>query len=223
MAEVTVKDAKLITLAAEAEAYAAEARKTNAEAARVEFELAKVQREVEAMEARECDRRGIFDLDGEVNSHLVVHLADSINGFAHQNPGADITIRIFSPGGSVFDGFVLFDQLRELSNQGHTIITEVLGYAASMGGVIAQAGDIRRMGRNAYVMIHNCGGGAIGKTFELEDEVAFMKRLEERMVNIYANNSKLSKRKLQAGFKRRDWWLDSEECEEAGIVDKVIG
>ena len=50
--------------------------------------------------------------------------------------------------------------------------------AASMAGILLQAGDTRWVGHQAWVMIHRAAFGAWGKTHEIEDEVEFVKELK---------------------------------------------
>ena len=80
--------------------------------------------------------------------------------------------------------FQKFDFIQELRAKGHKITTGSLGMAASMAGILLQAGDVRWIGHQSWVMIHRAAFGAIGKTYEVEDEVKLVKRIEERILNI---------------------------------------
>lgn len=153
---------------------------------------------------------------------------------AHLEEKPPIEIEFFSPGGSVIDGMALFDFIQQLRAAGHHVTTSATGYAASMGGILLQAGDKRVMGREAYVLIHEVSFGAAGKIGEIEDEVAFIKKIQDRVLDIFASRSKeaaaredtqctkpLTKRQLKAGWNRKDWWLSSDECLIHGIVDEV--
>ncbi len=165
------------------------------------------------------------------------------------DPTCDIEIVINSHGGDVTSGMELFDYLQELKRKGHTVITSTRGMAASMGGVLLQAGlptrespkSKRIAGREAYVLIHEASTLAIGKTFELEDEVAFVKKMQNRILGIFETGSTYAfehgtsevaltrdqfehgDRTIEGvlGWARRDWWLDSEESRRFGVVDEV--
>jgi len=126
-----------------------------------------------------------------------------------------------SPGGSIVDGMELFDFIQHLRNEGHKITTGTLGYAASMAGILLQAGDVRWMGHQAWVMIHRAAFGAIGKTFEIEDEVRYVKRIEDRILDVFTSRSHLSKLKIKRNWDRKDWWISSDEALELGLVDEV--
>ena len=61
----------------------------------------------------------------------------------------------------------------------------------------------------------------IGKTFEIEDEVKLVKRIEERIVDIFTKRSKLSKQKIKRNWDRKDWWISADECLELELVDEI--
>lgn len=137
-----------------------------------------------------------------------------------------------SPGGSVFAGMELYDFIQEMRRAGHYVTTSTRGMAASMGGILLQAGDKRVMGREAQVLIHEISTMAGGKLGELEDEVALIKKMQDRVANIFVTRSEqafangtaqeaLTVTKVRRGQNRKDWWLDSDECLRLGIVDEV--
>ena len=138
-----------------------------------------------------------------------------------KDPKCDIEIIFSSPGGSIIDGFELFDFIQHLRNEGHKVTTGSLGMAASMAGILLQAGDVRWIGHQAWMMIHRAAFGAIGKTYEVEDEVRLVKRIEERILDIFTSRSELTKHKIKKNWDRKDWWIDADECLSLGLVDEV--
>ncbi|AVP67324.1 hypothetical protein C7H75_04785 [Prescottella equi] len=69
----------------------------------------------------------------------------------------DITVRLNSPGGDVFEGIAILNALR---NHKARITVYVDGIAASAASFIAMAGDEIVMCRNAEMMIHDAWGTA---------------------------------------------------------------
>jgi ATP-dependent Clp protease protease subunit len=117
----------------------------------------------------------------------------------------------------------LFDFIQDLRFKGHEITTGSLGYAASMAGILLQAGDVRWIGHQSWMMIHRAAFGAMGKTFEVEDEVKFVKRIEKRILEIFVSRSKLTRSKIQRNWNRKDWWITADECLDLNLVDEVKG
>lgn len=115
----------------------------------------------------------------------------------------------------------LFDFIQHLRNKGHHITTGTLGMAASMAGILLQSGDTRWVGHQAWLMIHRAAFGAYGKTFEVEDEVKLVKRMEERILDIFTTRSKLTANKIKRNWDRKDWWISADEALQAGLVDEV--
>ncbi len=96
-----------------------------------------------------------------------------------------------------------------------------MGMAASMGGILLQAGDKRVIGSESVLLVHEISFGAGGKIGEVEDEVAFAKMLTQRVLKIFANRTKMTARQIDAKWKRKDWWMDSDEALKLGFVDEI--
>ena len=205
----------------------AEVKKIEAETRRAEAEALKA--ELEAHDATKSYNRKLF-LDEEnnlyrfssdVNEISVRQAMNKLTEWHRKDPECDIEIVFSSPGGSIIDGFELFDFLQDLRNEGHHITTGSLGMAASMAGVLLQAGDVRWIGHQSWMMIHRAAFGAIGKTYEIEDEVELVKRIEQRCLDIFVSRSKLTNKKIQENWDRKDWWIDADECKKLGLVDNI--
>jgi ATP-dependent Clp protease protease subunit len=128
---------------------------------------------------------------------------------------------INSGGGSVFAGLALFDYIQLIRGAGCQVTTTAVGMAASMAGILLQAGTTRVMSEHAYLMIHEASTATWGKISELRDEVELIDKLEERMLAILAERSTLSAKQIKAKCARRDWWIDSKEALKLGFIDVV--
>jgi ATP-dependent Clp endopeptidase proteolytic subunit ClpP len=164
---------------------------------------------------------GIYTFYGSVNSDSVKTAMRDLGAWARREPEANFRIVFNSPGGSVIDGFAFFDFIKELRSLGHNIETVALGYAASMGGILLQAGDKRVIGSNAYMLIHEISSFAFGKASELEDELKLVKRLQEKALDILAERSTMNKSQIKRKWVKTDWWIDAAEALEFGFVDEI--
>jgi len=108
----------------------------------------------------------------------------------------------------------------------------VRGMAASMAGILLQSASHRVVGREAWVLIHRAAFGAMGKSFEIEDRVEWVKRVEQRIIDIFAERAAqakeagtaeapLTRAKIKKNWERKDWWLTSEECIRYGVADEI--
>ena len=226
-AEIAYKEAEAKRSLAEIKKIEAETKKIEAEAQKFEYEAAanaieydKIQR-ARQKELSADEENNLYRFSKQVCSNSVAACMSKLTQWHRQDEKCDIEIIFSSPGGSIIDGFELFDFIQYLRNNGHKITTGSLGMAASMAGILLQAGDTRWIGHQAWMMIHRAAFGAIGKTYEIEDEVRLVKRIEERILDIFTSRSKLTKRKMKSNWDRKDWWIDADECLTLGLVDEV--
>jgi ATP-dependent Clp protease, protease subunit len=101
-----------------------------------------------------------------------------------------INLRINSPGGSVFDGFAIFNALR---NHKATVTTYIDGLAASIASIIALAGDKVVMAENAMVMIHNPWTFSMGESKDLRKDADILDQLKESLITAYVNKTEQSR------------------------------
>jgi ATP-dependent Clp protease protease subunit len=167
----------------------------------------------------------IYRFTKDVESGSVKDCIEALTKWHRIDPGCDITIVFTSPGGSVFSGYALYDHILELRAQGHHVTTICRGYAASMAGILLQAGTTRKMGKESYLMLHEISTMAMGKAFEIADEAAFLEKAMDRVYDIFVSRSggKITKRKLKALVERRDFWVSSDEALAYGFVDEIEG
>lgn len=192
-----------------------------AEAARLRFDLKTAKAENENFQA-DADNARIYTFYEPVGEQSVKRAMRELGHWSRRDPEQPIKIVFNSPGGSVLDGLALFDYIQQLRDQGHEITTVGLGMAASMGGILLQAGDWRVMGKNAWMLIHEVSSVAWGKASEQEDQLKFVRRLQDRCVEILASRANISKDQIKRKWKKLDWWLSAEEALEAGFVDEVV-
>lgn len=209
-----------------AKRHRAEARKARAEAREAELDViakrlvVKDLRRDERREAASDDRHHVYQFTDPVTATSVKSCLRALGTWHRLHPNCDIEIVFNSPGGSVIDGFALWDYLTELKAS-HHITTVCRGMAASMAGILLQAGHKRVMGAESVLLVHEISFGAGGKIGEVEDEVAFAKMLTKRVLKIFADRTNLTERQIENKWRRTDWWLDSDEALKLGFCDEV--
>ena len=205
----------------------AEALKAEAEAQGARAEALSAEIETRALERKEAEILAsnkyyhVYVFNDQVTESSVNACMAQLNVWARNSPKCDIKIIFNSPGGSVTQGMALYDYLQTLRGGGHKLTTVAMGMAASMAGILLQAGDHRAIGAESYVLIHEISTGAIGKIGEIEDTVKFVNMIQKRVLEIFASRSNKSAAYFAKHWRRQDWWLNSEDCIKLGIVDEV--
>lgn len=207
----------------EAELFAAQAKHEKAVAAKAKIELDEAKRKA-AEAAAANDRNHVMSIETGINKTQTFR--DTLDQWHRLDPDAAWTIIMNSPGGSVIDGMALFDHIVQHSKRGggtHHITIKTRGWAASMGGILTQAGDVRVMGSEAFLLIHKVSSMAGGSVDQIEDELKLLKKMCERVENIFVERSggKLSRAVLRRNWTRADWWIDSNQALKLGLVDKI--
>jgi ATP-dependent Clp endopeptidase proteolytic subunit ClpP len=213
----------------EARAAAAEADIKTAQATEAAVELERITEKRRAEKATDRYNR-VYVFNGAVGRETVNSCIAALTEWMRTpDVGREVEIVFNSPGGSVIDGMALFDFIQAVRRSGLTITTSTIGYAASMAGILLQAGDKRVMGSQSWLMIHEASFGAGGKIGEVEDTVDWVKRVQDRILDIFANRcqaavnapKRLSRRQIAARWRRKDWWISSDEALAFGLVDEV--
>jgi ATP-dependent Clp endopeptidase proteolytic subunit ClpP len=128
-----------------------------------------------------------------------------------------VLLRINSPGGSVVDGLAIYDAISRMPQK---VTTRIEGIAASMGSVIALAGDEVIMSENSLYMIHNVWGGEVGDAGDLRKAAELMDKMGDRLVSIYMSKTGNSEEQIRS-WMNEETWFDSAEAVKYGFVDKI--
>ena len=132
----------------------------------------------------------------------------------------EMTMRIHCGGGSVFEGLAIYDLIRSSTCKVNVIVE---GMAASMGGVLALAGDTISMTESAYFMMHPVSGGTYGDKKAHEGQLEVIKNLESRVIAIFKERTSAPEETITDWFNNgKDNWLSAEECLAIALCDKII-
>ena len=129
----------------------------------------------------------------------------------------DITIRMNSVGGSVFDGLAIYNVLR--SHRGYVNV-KIEGLSASIASIIALAGDDIEMAENGFFMIHNPFGKSMGGADDMRKTADLLDKIKQELINIYANKTQLSEETISS-MMDEETWLTSQEAKEMGFIDTI--
>ncbi len=162
--------------------------------------------------------RVIF-LRGEINEQIANSVVAQLLFLEMEDPDAEISMYINSPGGSVTDGMAIFDTMRYVKPK---IRTVCLGMAASMGAFLLMAGEpgMRLALPNSEVMIHQPSGGASGQATDVQLHAAWLTRTKQKMNRLMSEMTGQPLERIERDVER-DYFMTAEEAFSYGIIDRI--
>lgn len=144
--------------------------------------------------------------------------AKRMAGLLRAMGGADVVVNINSPGGDMFEGLAIYNQLREYSGR---VTVKVIGIAASAASIIAMAADELQIGRAAFLMIHNCWVAAVGNRHDLARVAQDMEPFDRAMQDIYSVRSGLSGTEITA-MMDSETYIGGADAVDKGLADALL-
>ena len=162
----------------------------------------------------------IIFLGDEVNDQTANIVVAQLLHLAYEDPKADISLYINSPGGSVYDGMAIYDTMNFIAPD---VATYGIGLQASMGAFLLSSGakGKRFALPHAKVMIHQPSSGTRGKVTDMEIDLRESLGIKEMLAKILAKNTGQKLAKVKADMER-DYWMTAEEAKKYGMIDQVM-
>lgn len=169
--------------------------------------------------SRLLEDRIIF-LGEDVNEHTANVVVAQLLHLANEDPNADISLYINSPGGSVYDGLAIYDTMNFIKPD---VATYGIGLQASMGAFLLSSGTKgkRHALPSSRIMIHQPSSGTQGKITDQEITLREGIYLKKQLNEILAKNTGQKLSKIEKDVDR-DFWMSAKESVDYGIIDKVV-
>ena len=137
-----------------------------------------------------------------------------------ENPDADISLYINSPGGSVTAGMAIYDTMNYVRCPVRTVC---VGMAASMGAFLLMAGEKgKRMALpNSEIMIHQPSGGAQGQATDVRIQAEWLLKTKQKMNRLMSEMTGKPLEQLELDVER-DHFMNAQEALEYGIIDEIF-
>lgn len=137
-----------------------------------------------------------------------------------EDPSADISLYINTPGGSVTAGLAIYDTMQHITPDVSTIC---VGMAASMGAFLLACGEPGKRFSlpNSRVMIHQPSGGFSGTASDIEITANEIIKIRHKLNQILAQKTGQKLEKISSDSDR-DFWLAADEAKKYGLVDEVV-
>ena len=161
----------------------------------------------------------IIFLDKEIDSKTASDVVSKLL-YLDSESNDDIKLFINSPGGEISSGLMIYDTINLIKSDVQTIS---IGVSASMAAIILLSGTKgkRKILPNSKVMLHDLSGDAKGKFKDIINEIQEMNKLHNKIFEIIKNNTSLTIEQIEE-YLKNDFWLNSEEALQLGVVDKII-
>lgn len=131
--------------------------------------------------------------------------------------GEPITVKIHSEGGSVFEGFAIYDALAAYQGQKTAIIESS---AFSIASFIPMACDQIEITPNGYMMLHNPYVGVEGDDEELAKQSQLLGQLKTNMVNAYVQRTGKPEDEIRAILKQ-ETYLNASDAVAMGFCNRI--
>ena len=128
-----------------------------------------------------------------------------------------IRVHIMSEGGDVYAGL---NMMNVLERSRVKVVTIAQGACCSAATFVLLGGSERRMGRNAYLLIHQISTEMWGSFNDLKHELKSTDKLMKMLKKMYLSKTKIPERKFKKLMKK-DIYLGPDKCLKYGIVSAL--
>ena len=162
----------------------------------------------------------IIMLGKGVDDNMANVVVSQLLYLANEDPTADITLYINSPGGSISSGMAIFDTMQFIPCD---VSTVCFGMAASMGAFLLGAGTKgkRRALPNSRIMIHQPLGGARGQAADIEIQAKEILFVRAQINNYISQFTDQPIEKVEEDCDR-DFFMTPDQAVDYGLIDEVV-
>ena len=162
----------------------------------------------------------IIVLGSEVDDQVANRLCAQLLLLSAEDPRADISLYINSPGGSVSAGLAIYDTMRLIPND---VSTLALGLAGSMAQFLLCAGAAGKRFSlpHAQVLMHQGSAGFGGTAADIEIYAEQLGRTGATMTSLIAQHTGQPLDRIEQDS-LRDRWFTAEEALAYGFIDHVV-
>ena len=140
---------------------------------------------------------------------------------AHDDPEADISLYINSPGGSITAGLAIYDTMQMIQCD---VSTVCVGGAASMGTILLAGGAKGKRYSLPHSTIHMhpaLMGGLGGSAPDVEIRARELLRMNQMIRELLVRDTGQPMDRIARDFDR-DLFMTAEQAKEYGIIDDIL-
>jgi len=184
------------------------------------------------------NKSGKIKLNESVTRQSINRMIEEIGklfGATAKNEGADfgeimnaaengidvLNIEINSPGGSIFDGYTIYQEIRSLRDRGVVVNATITGMAASMASVICMACDEVEIVPHGRMMIHEASTSVNGNAEALRKTADLLDGISQDIAAIYTEKTGKPVDEIRALMKE-ETWMNAADCVALKFADKIV-
>ncbi len=165
-------------------------------------------------------RDRIVMVGGEIEPNMANSIVAQLLVLESENPNADISMYINSPGGDISAGWAIMDTMQYIKAPVSTI---GMGMVASMGSVLLAAGEKGKRFAlpNTEIMIHQPMSGVKGQVTDMEIELQESLRVKKTLIKQMADFTGRKEKELFEAMERNTW-MTPDKAKEFGLIDGIL-
>ncbi len=157
--------------------------------------------------------------DGK-DDKLYIVLSEFLTDLEKVKDRSRLTVRINSPGGSLYAGLAIMNRLSELKGD---VVTIVDGLAASAASIIMQGGKKRKVHKGSLIMVHGASSFLFGfyNKSDLEEASRQLDAANRTAVEAYAQKTDLEREEIKSIMEKTEW-MTGQEAIDKGFADELV-
>jgi ATP-dependent Clp protease protease subunit len=171
--------------------------------------------------------RYLFDsrqvtLFGPIDNELATKVIAQLLALEADDPEAPITMLVNSPGGSVTDGFAIYDMMRFIQPEVRVVVTGLAASAATI--VLLGAPKEHRVATPfSKLLIHQIYLPSVvrGQATDLEITAKDLMKTRDRINQLYQKETGQPIERIEKDT-NRDYWMDAPEAVEYGLIARIV-
>lgn len=179
----------------------------------------------ELLDAYTDRKNRLILIDYDIDDGLLHEVGRQILEYNREDKGKPVNERtpiviLINSGGGCLDSTYATIAIMETSKT--PIVTVNMNCAYSAAGLILMAGHKRYCMPRSQVLIHSGSAQGIGGNFEdIQESTKSYKKMVEEMREFIVSKTKIDKALMKKN-QSRDWYLDTIQQTELGVVDEII-
>lgn len=161
-------------------------------------------------------------LHGEVDNASAYVIISQLEHLAHLADDEPITLHLNTEGGSLTDGFAIYDCIKNLPCP---VLIVATGLCASAGLLILSAGDYRMATENTTFYYHQpvfSQTGAVNSTRDMKTLSSYYEYCQKHLDSKIKSVTKITKRQWEKHFESSTgYYFDAAQALKYNFIDKI--